>query len=528
MAAVSSIPGSHAVYGLNVFLAIEGKEYPIVSTTIEYTLNQIPVAAVTVPCGLKISKDNEEDVSSLPANRRVRAQILISGTGKPHPNNVRATPTGNISKEVLFDGYVAAVHNHISVASVSTTVVLFSWLQDLDISTLASGEFVKTSPNDWFSTSYKQWVNFDADEFPYFKGAQDKLLRRTDIVELDWWEGIIKPGMLYKANAPLNKFVKLSNSRAPNQYIPPALAKIFSNSRLTLTPNAASGVRGHQTVVSQIAKKFTDIVMGSEGGSSAFEKLISLGREFKFVLAPFIKTAKLIEYNPLTKVTHFLKENEFDFGSSTPNPSVVPAAVLLHGIPPNAYWISWGEPSPNEGKVDLGFTGQYPNPIKNNGIATGPFLVVPTPEWMFSPNKYGYGFISSKGLVIRSNSNPNNNSSNTPAGNPNLSKFADAYAASVYFDAIFAAKTQEIVCGFRTDIQPGDCLHMEFSKGISSQNNKFEKRGIVNSVIYVLSGGNTPRINTTYKLRHVLDKSDAEYFDVNMTNGIPHPLFKGL
>jgi hypothetical protein len=541
MPPVSTIPGTHAVYGINVFLQVDGKKYPIVSTVIEYTLNQIPVAAVTVPAGVKISKDNEPDINTLPKTRRIPAKILVSGVGKPHPNGVNALPTSNITDEVLFDGYITATHNHISVGSVSTTVILFGWLQDLDVSTLASGEFVKATPSDWFSYSLGDYVSSNS-EFPYplgpaIGGSGKGLpkLRETHVWERDWWEGIFKPGIEFKISQSLNSFLRLSGVRPINSYVASAINRIFSNGRLTLNSVAAAGIKERTETASSIAKIFTDVIMQAGGGSSAFEKLVSLGREFKFVLAPSIQYAKLMEYNPVAPATHFLKESEFDFGPSTPNPTVVPAAVILHGNNVKTRWITQTTPAgtvnqSNPVNVDTSFVGQYPNPIVGTGIATGPFLVVPTPRWMYSFGGDTSTFNAGKGISIspdtqyrQGNTNPVTPSASAITG---FRKFADAYAASTYFDALFSAKTQDVVCGFRTDIEPGSCLHLAFNKNVSGK--KFEKRGIVNSVVYSLSGGNSPRVTTTYKLRHVLDSDEASYFGIDIINGIPHPLFVGL
>jgi hypothetical protein len=537
MPPVSTVPGSHAVYGLNVFLQVDGKKYPIVSTVIEYTLNQIPVAAVTVPAGVKISKDNEPDINTLPKTRRIPAKILVSGVGKPHPNGVNALPTSNITDEVLFDGYITAIHNHISVGSVSTTIILFGWLQDLDVSTLASGEFVKATPSDWFSYSLSDYV-FTNSEFPYplgpaagGSGAGLPKLRETHIWERDWWEGIFKPGIEFKISQSLNSFLRLSGVRPINSYVASAINRIFSNGRLTLNAVAAAGIKERTETASSIGKIFTDVIMQAKGGSSAFEKLVSLGREFKFVLAPSIQSTYIIEYNPVAPATHFLKENEFDFGPSTPNPTVVPAAVILHGHNVKTRWVTRTTSSGNNSvNVDTSFVGQYPNPIIGTGMATGPFLVVPTPTWMYSFGGDTSTFNPGKGISISPDTQyrQGNTNSVTPSASAitGFRKFADAYAASTYFDALFSAKTQDVICGFRTDIDPGDCLHLEFNKNVSGK--KFEKRGIVNSVVYSLSGGDSPRVTTTYKLRHVLDSDEANYFGIDIIKGIPHPLFAGV
>lgn len=530
MPPVSTIPSSHAVYGLNVFLLIEetGEKFPVVSATLEYALNQIPVASVVVPVGLKVSKDSEPDINSLVLKDRTKARVVVSGVGKPHPNGVNAYPTSNIKDEVLFEGYVTAVHNHLSVGSVSTTIILFSWLQDLDISALSSGDFVKSTPADWFSFD-RQQIAINTETLPYYLGSgvpsNNNRLKKLDIAKVDWWEEIFKPGIEFRISQPLNRFLNLSGTnRQINQFVSSAISRIFSNGRLTLNSVASNGLMSSINMLGEIGKLFTNVIMREQGGSSAFEKLVSLGREFRFVIAPSIQYANLMEYNPVGPATHYLKENEFDFGASTPNPTVVPSAVIVHGNTLPGKLVQ-KTPSDNS-KVDIGFIGQYPNPVKATGIATGPFLVIPAPSWMYSVSGTISTFTSTKGIAITPDVQYTSQGRVAArTSSTDFRKFADAYAAAAYFDALFAAKSQDVICGFRTDIEPGHCLHVEFSK---NGNKKFEKRGIVNSVIYSFSGGQNPNVSTTYKLKHVFDSEEAKYFNFDPKIGLPHSLFVGL
>jgi len=104
--------------------------------------------------------------------------------------------------------------------------------------------------------------------------------------------------------------------------------------------------------------------------------------------------------------------------------------------------------------------------------------------------------------------------------------FVDAFAKASYFDNLFSAKIQEITCGFRTDIAPGDCILLKgggSGANVSGGDPNWEKRGMVDTVTYLLSGGDVPKINTVYRLRHVFDKSDIAAFAIG--EGTPHPLF---
>lgn len=528
-----SIPNSHAIYGIQLFLVLEDNpsaKFPVVSATLEHSLNQVPVASVTVPVGLKISKDNEADINTLTIPNRAKVKLILSGTGKPHPTGVVAQPSGNITNQVIFEGYITAVHNHISVQSVSTTLVIFHWLDDLDISTLALGEFTKTAPGDWFSIDNSPAVNL-AVEFPYGLGTgTNSFLTPSDIIKLDWWEGILKPGIEFKITSPLHRFINMQTSKPVNTFVRSAISRIESQGRLYLNSSATASI-DIPAILNNIGNIFTNVIMRADGGSSAFEKLISLAKEFRFILAPGIgtKNARLIEYNPVGKVIKTITESEFDFGSSSPNPTVVPAAVLLFSSTaiPTPIDIS---PKDSKG-VDQGFVGQYPSAaaVKSSGVALGPFLVLPVPSWLEQGLSGPYTF-TNKGLIISPAGSPKAGAASSTAtpisGQIPGSSFADSYAQALYFDALFAAKTQDIVCGFRTDIELGDCIALTFSKNVT--NTKIKRRGMVNSIIYNFTAGESPTINTTYKLKHVFEEAEANYFGFNINTGFPHPFFKGI
>ena len=530
-----TLASHQAAYGINLYLILNDdadQKYPVVSASIEFALNQIPVANVVLPAGKKISRDAEADVKNLTINRRVKAKLLLTGRGVPHPSKLKSSPspTADVDDLVVFDGYIGAIHYQFNSNAVSSTIVLFHWLHDLDISTVASGNFMKVSPADWFSPEGDSRSVKNSEPFLYRlkapSGSNSKeFLTRDDILNLDWWEGIFKPGLYYKATQRLTRFAKANTAdREPNKYLINVLDKIKSENRLRLNNKAKSGLKLKIPTQTNLGQLFSDVIMGSAGGSSAFEKLIGLSREFKFVLAPRIDDCILKEYNPVGAINKTLTADDFDFAGSSTSPTVLPAAVILYGNPTELSSVTKRDSSANPlVSIDNTFVGQFPNPISSVGIATGPFLVVPTPAWMHT-------IVSSDvldfntGIVILPDSSkaPNNPGTPTqPSAKEQFRVFADAYAQSVYYDNLFASKTQDIVCGFRTDIELGDSVLLTFGE----MDKVLEKRGVVNSINHIFSAGDSPRVNTVIRLKHVFDGSDMDYFKVR--TGVPHAFFVG-
>lgn len=534
MATPNSTLASHqAAYGINVYLILDddaSKKYPVISASIEFALNQIPVANVVLPAGHKVSNDSEANVYGAGISYRAKAKLLLTGRGIPHPSKLTSqpSPTSDVDDLVIFDGYVAATHYQFSGNSVSNTIVLFHWLHDLDISTVASGDFMKVAPTDWFSSEGDSRNEKNRTPFLYRlkwpQASKREYLSRDDIIDLDWWEDIFKPGLYYKATQRLTRFIKASTAnRAPNQFLINVLDKIKSEGRLRLNNKAKSALKLRVATQSNLGQLFSNVIMGSAGGSSAFEKLVSLSREFKFVLAPRVEDCIIKEYNPVGFIKKTLTADDFDFGGSSPSPTVVAAAVILYGNPTEPSSVtSRGSSSNSTNSIDNTFVGQFPNPMRSSTLH-GPILVVPTPDWLHSVVS-NQGFDFSKGITIIPDSNkaPNNPTNPTlPDQKQAFRAFADAYAESIYYDNLFAVKTQDIVCGFRTDIELGDSVLLKINEGEA----KRDKRGVVNSINHVFSAGDSPRVNTIIRLKHVFDSLDMQYFNVEA--GVPHAFFVG-
>lgn len=522
--ASATISSNHAIYGLEAYVDIDGKKAPIISATIEFALNQIPVANVTIPSGVKFDRAGGQSKEGLLTEQDLQgkkpAKIIVTGAGRPHPAGVNATPSGDATM-VLFEGYLVAKNVQFGTNSISTTLTLFHWMYDLDTSSFASGDFVKTSPQDWFDPEPPSGA-IDKGTLPLLAENKQPITVRQ-FKDSDWWQNIMDPVSRAKANQ--DKWYKFRNSQnlTPNTDLLKALNRMTSNGALTLNAEAKAGIE-QSMILANIHQVFARVLMYSYGGSSGFEKLVSLGREFKFMLAPRVTTCLVVPYNPVQKVEYTLTEKEFDFGFSSSNPTVVPRGVIVFGDPNTISAIQ-----PDQTKKDAFFIGQYV-PKQSNQSVSGPFFTLKAPDWMHSLVKSGNVLFSGTGpkIGICPDTDPGNGKAPGNTANPVSppTAFADAFAKACYFDNLFSAKIQEVVCGFRTDIGPGDCILLKggsSGENVSGSGPNWEKRGMVDSVSYLLSGGDVPKINTIYRLRHVFDKSDIQAFDI--VGGVPHPLF---
>jgi len=513
-----SLNPKHAAYSIKAWLVIKGKKVPIISGMIEYTLNQIPVAQVIVPSGLKMTPNGgvatdiftDEDLKG-----KLPAQIIVTGVGRPHPIRSTATPLTDITEQVIFDGYLGAKSVQFGVNGVSTSIALFHWLIDLDTASFASGNFTKNAPQDWFMPEPTRSVMGSLNPFWL---ALDKELAPGDLQTKDWWDDVLQPGMIYHFEQKLRGF-KVTVNQNPKGVA--ALKRITAAGKLKLAPAAVTGMDGAISTFTSIRDTLADVVFSATGGSSAFEKILTIAQTFNLALAPRLNECTLMAYSPTAPVDYILPESEFDFGPNSSNPAVLPRGAILHGIANERGLIT-----PDSGIVDASFLGQFVAPAQD--YTDGPFLTMYCPVWLKSLATHAVeGQTFKSGIGIVPDSNPTGGTGATNVLTPTNSRaLCNAWVKAKYFDSLFSARTQEINCGFRLDIAPGDCISLTGKKpnvaGLAADG-EWAKRGLVDSVTYLLNGGDAPKINTVYRLKHVFDKSDIELF--GLTEGQDHPLF---
>lgn len=529
----NAIHSSHAAYKVELTLLLEsGKQVPVVDATIEFVLNQIPIARVVIPSGATFNNKNASP-NAVGGNQilepsdlrgKKKAQLQFKGTGKPHPDKSKATPSGDF-EGIIFEGYVLSYVADFSTTGVATTVVLTHWLYDLDSSSFSSGDFDKTAPDAWFSTDVIGKTEDPAFLVARRGGGQGDAVGDQEYLDSDWWENIIKPAAIYKASLPLTHF---QNSTAPSNTgaAITAINKVFSKDTLRLNDIAKTALRGSaSTILRSINGTIGRVILTGEGGASAFDKVLYLLSMFGCVLAPKVKNCLVHTYNPLAPVDIEIPDSECDFGGSSANPGIFPVGAIMYGG-----GASLSKVAANQGVVETTFVGSFsPTGLQNN-IDAGPFMVFPTPAYLntLTSTEIPAGQFTSKVGIVPLSAAKTGTSSGKQILIPR--DFADQVAQSYYYASVFANKTQDVICGFRLDVSPGDCVKiMQGANSVSGSNvsglaKQWSKRGIVESVTHILSSSGK-RVNTVLRLRHVLESQDSSLFGVNDT-GLSSALFQ--
>ncbi len=512
--ASNAISPEHAAYKLSVDLVVNGKTVPVVDAVVEFILNQIPIARVVVPSGVTFNNPNASGGSQLlePSDLTGRkpAQLKVKGVGKAHPSGSKATPSGDVDT-VLFDGYVLSSSADFSTTGVATTVVLIHWMYDLDLASFACGDFDKNAPDSWFTLQDSSLPSKEHSQPTFI--ADGQVVADTDYVNKDWWEGIIRPAAVYKASQPLRRF-RDTSTPSNNSAAVTALGRLVSKGKFKLN-SKASGALGQSTLVTHAINELVGtVIFTGTGGSTAFEKVVTLISSFGGVLAPRVDECLVMSYNPLGSVDVEVPDFECDFGGGSANPALLPVGAIMYGG-----GISSSIVNIDKTVVENNFIGQYTAPLQGK-VDGGPFIVFPTPDYLSSvhTSQAPDGQFKSKVGIVPVTSPTSAKTNNTQHSIPK--GFADEVAKSYYFSKVFATKTQDVLCGFRLDIAPGDCVKVYRSGGSQSGANvsglakNWVKRGIVESVTYTLSASSN-RISTSYRLRHLMESQDIDMFGIS-------------
>jgi hypothetical protein len=505
-------------------MEINSKMVPIVELVVEFVLNQIPIARVQVPSGVALNNSaGLAAVTSDDIKPKTKAQIRIKGSGKPHPDRVKAKALPiKDSDDVIFDGYVLSSTVDFNTTGTTTTIVLIHWLYDLDISSFASGDFDKNTPYDWFTSEYSMLSIPNSPNAARVEGGAGGTPVKTETYSNgDWWEDVIKPAMIFKANQRLTNFntTPPSNNAAAIE----VLEKIFSYGGMTLTSKASQSL--DEATLTSINELIGSIILTSQGGSSGFEKLMSLLSLFNCVLIPGVKTCKVSPY-PVTflGLTTF-KDYEFDFAGGSPNVGLIPAGAILYGVGHSDQIVS----TESARVVEKNFVGQFVPTL--NGIDGGPFTVFALPNYMSKilRSNLDRGMFKSKVGIVSIYEPANTTAPSLQS--QSVAGFADELTKCYYFSKLFDTRTQDIMFGYRLDIAPGNVIILEKDENsnsgsnVSGLANNWKKRGVVESVSIVMSASSNV-VRTNVRIRHVMEKQDLDIFQQYLSN-TELALFKG-
>ena len=534
--------GSNNFYALGVepVLRIGGKEFPMVSFRVEYVLNGLPVAYVTVPSGYEMSNTpgNSRNILKLEdVEGRPSAQIVVktrSATGMTaHPTG-RAAPAGTGSS-LIFDGYVAVTSSSIGKENVSTTLVLQHWLADLDLTAFAGGEFFPNAPEQWFTprTPAMRVQCSGLVDIRGRTGTGDVSISPNTIIEGDLWTNTLRPALLYRlesvssaGSAQVPQFVNVRGGTSTK-----ALAALQNVSSIDLSLQQAvrSALSSAPNIRQSMFNSIVEVLYTTAGGNTIWTKLLALLGQFGLVVAPGVGTASVMAYSAAYTPTVTLTQNEFLLEGFSVNPSILPPGLVLYGRPAGQLTIRGGSTSVPDRKIDADFLGSFTATGAPADYLAGPIYTAPTPA-IFWPSQDAPMDsdvqLNAPVITYGQGSKPKTVQPLTAPAKSQLTEVYDRVAQAAYFMEVFAAKSQDVRCPFRTDIATGACVELQgYNPALAGAgSDAWVRRGIVESVVYTFTA-EPPAVYTTYRLKHTMDTREKTIFANYLSQ--QHPLFNG-
>ena len=508
---------------VKTYLEVAGSRIPVVDAILDFSLNQIPIARVQVPTGVTMKSQEPVALTESMLQGKAPAKVVVICDGFTDGQQGKANATPVEFEEVIFDGYVLSYTSQITTVGVSTNVVLIHWLYDADMATFASGDFAKNAPSDWFATEYAALQTPDSANAVKRGGGQTggTPVEPTEYIDSDWWEDIIKPALIFKAEQPLTRFTAQPSSNNADAIA--AIRRISAGSPgLKLNATAKAALQDNPNVLRQINEKIGTVIATGAGGASAFEKIVSIASMFNCVVVPTVNDCYIEPYQINTGKTVVL--TSFDLGAAAPNPGLIPAGCIIYGDPNQATLAN----DSSTKVVDTKFIGQFiPSGVNK---AVGPFVVSALPDYMsgvLTVRIPDGGFKSKVGIVPIGGGSAAPTPTQAPASSA-LINFADQIARSEYFLKLYSTRAQDIICPLSFKGRPNvqalvdpNPVSGATARGANSFSDtllggKIEKIGIVESMNILLSASGN-RINTIYRLRNVFEKEDKDVFGTYFT-----------
>ena len=500
---------------VKAYLDVSGVRIPIVDATLEFVVNQIPIARIQIPAGVKMKDQTPVNLAQAALQAKAPAQVVVICEGFTGGNFGKSNGTPISFEEIVFDGYVLAYSTQVSTVGVSTSIVLIHWLYDTDMASFASGDFDKNVPSDWFAAEYAALQTPDSPNAVKKPGGQTggTPVEPTEYLDSDWWEDIIKPALIFKAEQPLTRFTGTPPSN--NNDAIAAIRRVKSaHPGLKLNGTAKAALQANPNVLRQINEKIGTVIATGEGGASAFEKMVSIASMFNCVIVPTVNDCYIEPHQLNTGVTVALPS--FDLGASAPNPGLIPAGCIIYGDPNPATLAN----DSSTKVVDTRFIGQFIP--ENVPKAVGPFVVSSLPDYMsgvLTVRIPDGGFKSKVGMVPLGAGTTPPTPPTAPASSE-LINFADLIARSHYFNRLYASRAQDVICPLSFKGRPNALAlvnpNQTQSSGVINFSDtllggKIDKTGLVEAMIISLSAS-ANRVNTTYRIRNVFEREDQNLF----------------
>ena len=516
---------NYSKFKVKCWAEVSGQEFELVQVSMEYALNSIPSATVTLALG-KDARTGEDSKANSFENSlfsfRNPISIFVSYVEDSSELTQGFERLESIQPQEVFRGYITGFGYQRSASAVVLSVSVEHWLSDLAASSMISANTHNMMPSDLQVAALRGSAD------PNVKSNGGSILSYgfvADILKSDvganlWTNGIKKIAEAgASSQALLEHELKFVGNcpgiqYAKNQAALDALKLMDGELRIRLV--------GADNVLAAIIEDLSSLFLDNYVGQSIWDCIISASANYMFAVAPQISKAVVLPFLPCIAGQPF-KVITADKIYSASIAGDMPRTIRAVGI--MFYEKGAILSAPNDISVDS-------NPGKFiSGICKGTILFKQAPAWLGVGSIGGYADGDDKTNApkagIKSGTNPDGGTpSNKPPISSNIEQtqsLRDNYAKSVYGFEILKGRQGTITGPLRLDI--GVSSYVEFEIPLNSDPNstpaKF--RGIVVKVDINIDA-QSANATTTYTLAYVR-RAGEEGGDLTMTE---HPIYEQM
>jgi hypothetical protein len=528
---MASTPSDTYVFsGFKVWAVFDGtKIEDVIGITATFGLNSIPAATLTLAPGINANTNKPASFHTLRASGRPKLREKVQVYLQIKTTDGKKNKMLSSDKMLIFDGYFAGVGYQRANNSVNFTVHLVHWLDDLNCSSMASGNWLPGAPFDLAEGACAYSVGLtgggagsEVNMAPNIDPSGDFI--NTSTVQSDLWMDCLKkvmetvsdwpPPQLRGEGGQKNDAAKGALTKMPgigsDKYVPLAMDLSGTN-----TDAAANGV------TEAIKKATTE----SYAYSTFWGKLIGdWASQFFFAVSPAVEFAYPIPFFGGLKWEAGMKiiyADEYNYASFMANCAQILEEVdIFVSSPSQSGVIAKGNPSAPLPESNFNPSGWYP---KKNQDRRGMILLKNLPGWL---DRYGFngGYSpGTTGLITATpgdNINPQHGAPPTEPPPEDLSRtkqlISDRFAEHWYKTELLQARYGEMSGKLRFDIAPGSIIKIEPPVHVMRElpDNSINMYATVVQVSYAINSEQA-QAGTSFSLAHI--RTEAENNDTQVT-----------
>lgn len=516
---------------------VGAKEFEIVDADVQFALNTIPSATITLATGFNVDTLEKSNANELGDNLfNFRSPIVIYYSyviDSEELGKYKSIPGS--AKAILFDGYITGFGcqrtSNASVLSIS----IEHWLSDLTASSMISSSTHSTTPGDLQRAALLRTPR-DNKSPAYGILAEtysSKVLGAASTVIANLWENgikkIIQSVMGSNALVDLNReasgkcledVVTIVSAQASNVKSKFNGAAEVAISKITGTLRFSSPEA--QKVADNIKGEISSVMMQGYAGQTIWDNILSASASYMFALVPRISDAEVIPFLPnVVSVETFASipgEQISSISISGDMPRTIRGVAVLMGS--SAGYLAASSPKDSP-LPELRVGGTH---ISDE--CKGTVLYKQAPGWLQiagGPTSYSRG-VDKQGTINSAGGDGGqaSNISSKSSYVTDTQKLRDDYAKTVFGFEVLKGRQGVISGPFRTDIGVGS--YIQFEVPTNRHDNETQPswfRGIVLKVGISISAQSLES-STTFTVGYV--RTFAEDYARRLTM-YDHPLY---